>query len=85
MGQPVQYVDADGTLHPAIVKAVHTDDPTAKYYTIVITGGAERQTSRERLRSLEASTASEESSTASREVRVEVGVRCRAGPCVGAV
>ena len=47
-GAKVLYRSAEGALEHAHVRAVHTDDPSAPYYTIEV-DGAERQTSAERL------------------------------------
>ena len=47
----VQYRNADGKFEGAIIRAVHTDDPTEHYYTIALdAGGGERQTPAARLR-----------------------------------
>ena len=52
VGCRVTYVNAHGEGEPATVKAVHTDDPTACYYTVALEAG-ERQTSLDRLRPAE--------------------------------
>ena len=39
-----------GVMSPAVVRAIHTDDPAGVYYTIRLEGGNERQTSADRLR-----------------------------------
>ena len=49
-GARVLYRAADGTTEAAVVKQVHTDDPTSAYYTILLGADAtERQTSGDRL------------------------------------
>ena len=50
VGCAVDYLDSGGEAHPAIVKAVHTDDPPQFYCTIAFDeGGEERQTPLDRL------------------------------------
>ena len=50
VGAAVDYVDGDGSKHPAVVKAVHTDDPPKLYVTVALeSGGAERQTPADRV------------------------------------
>lgn len=48
-GARVWYRNAANALEPAVVLAVHTDDPSALYCTITLDGGTERQTSADRL------------------------------------
>ena len=49
VGATVDYVDGSGACQTAMIKAVHTDDPTGLYCTISI-DGTERQTPLDRLR-----------------------------------
>jgi len=49
VGATVDYVDGTGAVHTAVIKAVHTDDPTGLYCTVSL-DGAERQTPLDRLR-----------------------------------
>lgn len=50
VGDSVLYVTSGGEQQPAVVRAVHTDDPSGAYYTILPEDGAERQTPGDRLR-----------------------------------
>ena len=54
VGARVQYQTSEGKPEPAVIRQVHTDDPTAHYYTILVAAtGVERQTPADRLRPLE--------------------------------
>jgi hypothetical protein len=48
-GARVSYQNSHGFFEPAVVLAVHTDDPSSLYCTITMDGGTERQTSVDRL------------------------------------
>jgi hypothetical protein len=92
-GARVLYVGSEGAAQPAVVRAVHTDDPPSLYCTIVFDDGSERQTPVDRLRELErtlpssAAAAPAEAGTGSVELRVAHGkeqlvLRCEAATVV---
>ena len=51
VGAHVIYTNSSGESEPAVVRVVHTDDPSSKYFTVTLAAsGAEKQTVLDRLR-----------------------------------